>query len=56
MAILCYSQCRWQQRFGTIFRISAAGNFKVLKSLNATTDGKTPKGNLLLAAMAVFMA
>jgi uncharacterized repeat protein (TIGR03803 family) len=26
------------------------GNFKVLKNLNATTDGKWPKGNLLLGS------
>lgn len=33
---------------GTIFRISSAGTFKVLKHLNTLPDGKTPKGNLLI--------
>jgi uncharacterized repeat protein (TIGR03803 family) len=33
---------------GTIFKISAGGTFNVLKHFNTTTDGKTPKGDLLL--------
>jgi uncharacterized repeat protein (TIGR03803 family) len=35
---------------GTIFKISSSGTFSVLKHLNATPDGKMPKGNLLVAS------
>jgi uncharacterized repeat protein (TIGR03803 family) len=34
---------------GTIFKITATGTLNVLKHLNATSDGKTPKGNLIQA-------
>src|SRR4030095_9927967 len=33
---------------GTIFKITPSGTYSVLKHLNSTPDGKTPKGNLLL--------
>lgn len=33
---------------GTIFKYTSSGNYSVLKHLNATPDGKTPKGNLLI--------
>lgn len=33
---------------GTIFRLTAAGAFTVIKGFNGTTDGKAPKGNLLV--------
>lgn len=33
---------------GTIFRLTAAGVFSVIKGFNGTTDGKAPKGNLLV--------
>lgn len=33
---------------GTIFKLTAAGVYKVLRHLNGPTDGKTPKGNLLV--------
>jgi len=32
---------------GTIFQVSLGGAYKVIKMLNATTDGRMPKGNLL---------
>ncbi len=35
---------------GTIFRISEAGAFKVVKHLNAITDGSVPRGNLVVSA------
>jgi uncharacterized repeat protein (TIGR03803 family) len=35
---------------GTIFKLTAAGAYSVIKHLNAIPDGKTPKGNLLVAA------
>ncbi len=34
---------------GTIFKMTSSGTVTVLKHLNGTTDGKTPKGNLLQA-------
>ncbi len=34
---------------GTIFRINETGAFKVMKHLNATTDGSQAKGSLVLA-------
>lgn len=33
---------------GTIFRMSTTGTFTVLKHFNPTTDGKWPKGNILV--------
>ena len=36
--------------YGTIFNITTTGTFKTLKHINGTTDGKTPKGNLIQAA------
>jgi uncharacterized repeat protein (TIGR03803 family) len=33
---------------GTIFKLTSAGVFSVIKGFNGTTDGKTPKGNLLV--------
>ena len=33
---------------GTIFKLTTANAFSVIKHLNGTTDGKTPKGNLLV--------
>ncbi len=35
---------------GTIFKITPAGVYTVLRNLNPTTDGATPKGNLIQAA------
>jgi len=35
---------------GTIFKITPSGTLNVLKHLNGTTDGKTPKGNLVQTA------
>jgi uncharacterized repeat protein (TIGR03803 family) len=35
---------------GTIFKVTSSGTLTVLKHLNATPDGRTPKGNLLQAA------
>ncbi len=35
---------------GAIFRITPAGNYKVLKRLNGLTDGKTPLDNLVQAS------
>jgi uncharacterized repeat protein (TIGR03803 family) len=35
--------------YGTIFNITTTGTFKTMKHLNATPDGKTPKGDLLIA-------
>jgi uncharacterized repeat protein (TIGR03803 family) len=35
---------------GTIFKLTTANVFSVIKHLNGTTDGKTPKGNLLVGA------
>lgn len=36
--------------YGTIFSITTTGTFQTLKHINGTTDGKTPKGNLVQAA------
>jgi uncharacterized repeat protein (TIGR03803 family) len=33
---------------GTIFKLTTANVFSVIKHLNGTTDGKTPKGNLVV--------
>ncbi len=33
---------------GTIFKLTSAGVFSVIKRFNGTTEGKTPKGNLLV--------
>jgi uncharacterized repeat protein (TIGR03803 family) len=33
---------------GTIFRISTGGSFAVVKNFNGTTEGKSPKGSLLV--------
>jgi uncharacterized repeat protein (TIGR03803 family) len=35
--------------YGTIFNITTTGTFKTMKHLNATPDGRTAKGNLLVA-------
>jgi len=35
---------------GTIFRLTTANVFTVIKYLNGTTDGKAPKGNLLVGS------
>lgn len=35
--------------YGTIFNITTTGTFKTMKHLNATPDGRTPKGSLLIA-------
>jgi uncharacterized repeat protein (TIGR03803 family) len=35
---------------GTIFKISSTGAFSVLKHLNATTDGRSPQGKLLIGS------
>jgi len=37
-------------RAGTIFKITSAGAFKVLYSLNYSTDGRSPEGNLVQGA------
>lgn len=35
---------------GTIFKLTAAGVYSVLRHFNGPTDGKTPKGNLLVGS------
>src|SRR5687768_12999524 len=47
-----YGTCRAGGTFnrGTIFRITPAGIFTVLKHLNLTTDGGYPQGNLVQAS------
>lgn len=35
--------------YGTIFNITTTGTFKTMKNLNATPDGRTAKGDLLIA-------
>lgn len=40
--------------YGTIFSVTTSGTFKTLKHINGTTDGKTPKGNLVQASNGFF--
>jgi uncharacterized repeat protein (TIGR03803 family) len=41
---------------GTIFRVTTAKAFSILRSLNIATDGGTPQGGLVIAPKVVLVA